>query len=316
VLSAYEESQRRIRERNPDIGDELQQRGAAERAKQDLQRRGLGQRMQDGGPVAPDDLEYERQIDRGTMQSETENLNAETREITQQTRRRINPDDPYSPYRAGGLDESEKIRRATQRDPSEAFRHPTYEQLSADRDLRRGRTRMVPRDAYDEGGPVEPASMDGVQIAGQQLKPGDPDELKLWLLYIQRMRKQAKELEDIQLKAPDHWPKAARGGIVPGDYPMSDNIEDRRGEPPPEQGTGEDDRVEPTEQQKQRQLDDIEKARRDGTLKEYTTKDFERRRLPGPDEIQPRRAYARGGPVKKLGSKAKRALRVARVRRS
>jgi hypothetical protein len=99
-----------------------------------------------------DDAEYRRQIGRGNLQSQVEGLDAEIQQVGQ-LRRRINPDDPNSPERQGGLSESEKIRQAQFRDPAEAFRHPTYEQLAADPDLRRGRTRMAPR--MQAGGPVQ-----------------------------------------------------------------------------------------------------------------------------------------------------------------
>jgi len=99
---------------------------------------------------------------------------------------------------------------------------------------------------------------------------------------------------------PDYVPMPGNKGYMQtkpmAEMPLpnvgSNNIEDRRMMPPPEQGEGEDDRVEPTQEWKQQQLRGIEDAQRRGTLRTYEAgRDFGPQRA-GPEfdsDFEPRR---------------------------
>jgi hypothetical protein len=94
----------------------------------------LGRRYQEGGQVTDDPEALEREVDRATQFVPLERA--------------------YT-----GLGE-----RSNNADVVDRLQHPTYEQLAADKDLRRGRTRMAPRGlgneggfGYQEGGRVPPA---------------------------------------------------------------------------------------------------------------------------------------------------------------
>ena len=83
-------------------------------------------------------------------------------------------------------------------------------------------------------------------------------------------------------------PRFEQGGLVRG-LPQqgSANIEDRRNEPPPEQGEGDDDRVEPTDEDRARDsqmMEDI-KSGKAPTPPTYGTEEF-RRRPVGPQDDQ------------------------------